>query len=48
MDTVTRQSATLVEQAYATAQSLKDQSHVLNEAVSVFLPATKYRSLTYC
>ncbi|OAT75036.1 methyl-accepting chemotaxis protein [Mangrovibacter phragmitis] len=37
MDTVTQQNAALVEQASAAAQSLKDQAHVLNEAVSVFL-----------
>lgn len=36
MDSVTQQNASLVEQASAAAQSLKEQSQVLNESVSVF------------
>ncbi len=36
MDAVTQQNAALVEQAAAAAQSLDEQSAVLNDAVSVF------------
>jgi methyl-accepting chemotaxis protein len=40
MDLVTRQSATLVEQAAAAAHSLKDQVSVLREAIAIFALST--------
>ncbi|MDF3009087.1 MAG: Methyl-accepting chemotaxis sensory transducer [Enterobacter kobei] len=36
MDTVTQQNAALVEEASAAAQSLQEQSKVLEETVAVF------------